>query len=1368
MKKRFTILAAAFALLAFLTIPMGMRGQTRESYSETYDVTALGDMFIDGSSYASANGYWKVPAEAGNTAMISIPITEQPESNISVSFRIATFGNGTNPSASNTTVTAVGTETNSNWTGSDVSSYPSSSSYVTGVMTITKPQDPTTLGGLVITMGVNSGVKLFRLQSVTIEYTYGGGSQTETYTVTYDCNGGTSGCPENETGIEASTQIQLAAAPTKTDYTFDGWSDGSTTYQAGANYTVNGNVTMTAQWTEIVSGDEQWVLTNLADLTASDVFVIVGNNGSDYAMSNDGGTTSAPSAVAVTVNGNEITSAVPSTIKWTISGNASDGYTFYPNGSTTTWLYCYNNNNGLRVGTSADKTFVVNSNYLYNVGQNRYIGIYNSQDWRCYTSINNNIQNQTFAFYKKVTGGVIPPSITAANVDIAYNATSGSITYTINNGVTGGTMSVATESDWLTLGQGTTSPISFTCSANSAGTDRTATVTLTYTYNRATVTANVIVTQAGNPDATMIIAEVRAQGTGNVATLGTVTSITGTSNKTAYIQDATAAIVVYGNFTAALGDEIRVSGTLSDFNGLLEITNPVVTVVSTGNTINPELMTIAEVVASTNQGWYIRIDGAKVTNISGSGNSQNTTISQGENTIVVHGNLGITVAVNDIVNLNGNIGYYNGNQIANPQNVEVQPNTEPSINISNATVNVPAEGTEGTIAVDYQNFTELAATIYFCNAAGTEVVNYDWIDAEVNDEDNIAYTVSANNGEARTAYLKVYSGNIYSNLVTINQAAYVAPTYAELPFGFNGGRAAIEETDGLSQDGLGTDYNAESNPNTKLKFDGTGDWLLLQFNERPGTLTFNIKNNSFSGGTFKVQTSEDGVTYTDLAIYTEITGTQDEEFSDLGENVRYIKWIYTNKVSGNVGLGNIVLNEYTEPVPAIILDTYAIDVPAEGGEGTINVTCQNLPVDFNYNMSVWLCDDSGEFADYDWITVEMDANHNVHYVVSANQGDARLAYFRVECYEDPIIEGKSGWWIGSVLSDLVTVSQAAYVAPSTTGTIMFGNNEGRTPINAASVTGNDSMGNSWTITTIGTTSFTQHGDYSQVGSRSNPATSITFTTTLPEAMTITSFEARFSGYSGTAGTINLLVDEQNVGTGSLNESEEITVENTISAMGTVLTVTVTDIERGVNCYYISYTIGTNITVTQTIELAAGWNWISLEVEGDPFDLLYAFQEGLEGTELTIKSRNQYTNYEYDDEYDEYYWDGSLERVGMNASTMYMVYTNVACTVELEGTPVTPANHPITIEKGWNWIPYPSTQAMGLEDALADFVTEEGDALKTRNRYANYLYDDEYDEYYWDGSLTQLTPGEGLMFYSDKDGTRTLVFASPAKARKIAK
>ena len=415
-----------------------------------------------------------------------------------------------------------------------------------------------------------------------------------------------------------------------------------------------------------IQAENNWVETSLADLTASDVFIIVGNNGGNYALSNDNGTNSAPSAVAVTVADGKITSTVADNMKWTISGNGTDGYTFYPDGSTTTWLYCTNANNGVRVGDNDNKAFKLDHNYLMHIGTSRYLGIYSSQDWRCYTSYTTtNIANQTFTFYKRVSAN--EPTLSASDVELEYNATSGSIVYTLEN-TTGGTMSAETTADWLTIGTaGVTIP--FTCDANSTASERTATVTLTYSLTSGgTLTSTVTVTQAANPNAVSTIAEVRSQGTGSVQTKGIVTSVNG---KTAYIQDATAAIAVYNSaaeLTVAVGDEIKVSGTLGTYSGLLQIQSPTINVISNGNTVTPEVMTISQVNASNNQGWLVKIEEAKVTEIT----DKNVTIAQGENTIVVRFNNteDITVTENDIVTLTGNIGCYNTTkQIANPTDI---------------------------------------------------------------------------------------------------------------------------------------------------------------------------------------------------------------------------------------------------------------------------------------------------------------------------------------------------------------------------------------------------------------------------------------------------------------------------------------------------------------------------------------------------------------------------------------------------------------------------------------------------------------------------------------------------------------------------
>ena len=156
-------------------------------------------------------------------------------------------------------------------------------------------------------------------------------------------------------------------------------------------------------------------------------------------------------------------------------------------------------------------------------------------------------------------------------------------------------------------------------------------------------------------------------------------------------------------------------------------------------------------------------------------------------------------------------------------------------------------------------------------------------------------------------------------------------------------------------------------------------------------------------------------------------------------------------------------------------------------------------------------------------------------------------------------------WLVTLLAMIVCTGAWA----QETGTIIFGNNG--TIINKASVTGDDDKGNTWTITTAGTTSYTPNTNYSQVGSSSKPATSITFTTTLTDDVTITSFSAKFGGFSGTAGTVTLKVGNTTVGTGSLNGTNDVTVSSTTSETGKVLTVTVTGIAKGVKCYNITYT-----------------------------------------------------------------------------------------------------------------------------------------------------------------------------------------------------
>lgn len=94
---------------------------------------------------------------------------------------------------------------------------------------------------------------------------------------------------------------------------------------------------------------------------------------------------------------------------------------------------------------------------------------------------------------------------------------------------------------------------------------------------------------------------------------------------------------------------------------------------------------------------------------------------------------------------------------------------------------------------------------------------------------------------------------------------------------------------------------------------------------------------------------------------------------------------------------------------------------------------------------------------------------------------------------------------------------------------------------------------------------------------------------MPENVNITAFNAKFGGFSGTAGTVTLKVGDTTVGTGSLNATSDVTVSSTTTVNGKVLTVTVTGISKGVKCYNISYTYsgGTPVTADPSFSLEDG-------------------------------------------------------------------------------------------------------------------------------------------------------------------------------------
>ena len=216
------------------------------------------------------------------------------------------------------------------------------------------------------------------------------------------------------------------------------------------------------------------------------------------------------------------------------------------------------------------------------------------------------------------------PSISASDVDINYDATDGSIAYTINNGVEGGTVSVSKDVDWITLGEGTASPISFTCSANSETTARTATITLTYTYNTTeTVTKDVTITQAAAPVVYTTIPALFAAATSTetevkVTFNNWVVSGVSTSGRNVFVTDNNGnGFMIYSSSdqssTYSVGDILSgtaISCSLVLYSGYAEITDLDASdlTITSGGTVSVSNIAMADL-AGVNTGALVSYNG---------------------------------------------------------------------------------------------------------------------------------------------------------------------------------------------------------------------------------------------------------------------------------------------------------------------------------------------------------------------------------------------------------------------------------------------------------------------------------------------------------------------------------------------------------------------------------------------------------------------------------------------------------------------------------------------------------------------------------------------------------------------------------------
>lgn len=364
----------------------------------------------------------------------------------------------------------------------------------------------------------------------------------------------------------------------------------------------------------------EYKLTALKDIQASDVVVITMKIGDEYyAMSNDKGTSAAPSAVTVEVKDNAISNPAEN-LKWNIS-SSNGAYVIHPDGDASKVLYTTDDNNRVRVGTQDGASWVLdaaldNAYLKYNTDAfDRNLGVYNSSDWRAYKktadgAAHANIAGQEICFFAYCDSRTpqslsFPKSSYEAELGGTFNAPSvegvkTSVKYSSSNEAVA---TVNESTGAVTLVAAGTTTITAKAEASATYKAGTASYTLTVTSATALQTMDEIFAAATTAGKTATAVKIKFNNW----------VISGVKGKNAYATDGTKGFIIYkdGHGFAA-GDKL--SGTVTCkvqlYKGAAELTEITSSseglTVTKGGTITARNATIAEL-SGVNTGAYFNL-----------------------------------------------------------------------------------------------------------------------------------------------------------------------------------------------------------------------------------------------------------------------------------------------------------------------------------------------------------------------------------------------------------------------------------------------------------------------------------------------------------------------------------------------------------------------------------------------------------------------------------------------------------------------------------------------------------------------------------------------------------------------------------------
>ena len=654
------------------TQPTTNRNSTAASSTATYTFNAS-DKFQ----------YFKIAATKNFSVVTSIEIIYEPLAAINVSADALTFGDVETGYNDTKTFSISGTKLTPNSTASltidDKKNFSVSPSTIDvdadgkiATKDVTVKYAPTTTGEHSATLTISSGDL-----SKTVSLKGTGIAPLAHYTLLWKVNGTTYATTESEGNL-----VTLPTNPAAIgSNVFMGWTtseisgtldDKPTVFFTTAENApaVNRETTYYAVFAKLSSSTSSWNrVKTLAKITDGSYVIKSGT----YVLPSTKETDTGPKVTAApTISNDVITGTVEESITWyfTSTGKANQ---FYVKNSGGDYLYATNTNNGIRVSSTSDNwTFYVNTTGYFSMQEannNRYCGIYDNQDWRCYkSSTSNYINGGKLELYKLVSEGTYTDYATTiaakADRELSFGATTAFEVY--NNTFDAPTLT------------GTTTGVTYASSNASVATvnESTGVITLAGGFGTTTITASAAednTHNAGEASYTLTvwpnsIGGIKTMITGEVDFKAALTkaTITYVNGRNVYLQDANDAILLYlaegHGLLAGKCYTGQVSGTATLYNGLREITSIDLSgITPTDNTIEPEVVTLAALNADYDkyESMYVKVAGVTTGTFTTSDPVQTTTLTQDEATLAFAAPSTITLVENNDYDFVGFLGMYN-------------------------------------------------------------------------------------------------------------------------------------------------------------------------------------------------------------------------------------------------------------------------------------------------------------------------------------------------------------------------------------------------------------------------------------------------------------------------------------------------------------------------------------------------------------------------------------------------------------------------------------------------------------------------------------------------------------------------------------